>query len=200
MLTRKPERMTIAEFPQWEERQEFKHELVDGYPVPRSERWWRDPAAGIADASKGHNRINANLLQHLGNCLANTPCQAFPSSFKVVSPTGNVRYPDVVVDCGLGSSDDLYATEPRVIFEVLSPINRPGKQSLLFNDYQAIPSLECLVLIEWDSVEVQLLMRGDRFWPARILRDLADVVPLRMLGTELPLTEIYEGLGFEPEG
>jgi Uma2 family endonuclease len=116
---------------------------------------------------------------------------------KVVSPTGNTRYPDVVVDCGRIRNDDLQAREPRVLFEVLSPSNRPSKQSQLFNDYQAIDSLECLVLIEQDLVEVQVFVRGQRFWPVRTLRDISEVILLPMLGTELPLTEVYERLGFD---
>lgn len=197
MLARKPERMTIAEFLLWEERQEEKWELVDGVPVLRSERWWRDPVTGMAGARKGHNRIAGNVYHHLRRRLAGGLCEPFNADMKVVSPTGNARYPDVVVDCDRGDNADLEATDPRVIFEVLSPSNRPGKQSQLFNDYQAIDSIECLVLIEQDLVEAQVFVRGERFWPVRTLRDLSEVIPLPMLGTELPLMEIYEGMGFE---
>jgi hypothetical protein len=34
MLARKPERMTVPEFLAWEELQEEKWELVDGFPRP----------------------------------------------------------------------------------------------------------------------------------------------------------------------
>lgn len=199
MLARKPERMTLDAYRAWEAEQPEKWELVDGFPVRRSERWWHDPVTGMAGARKGHQRIIRNLVRHLGNRLAGASCEAFPTDLKVVSPTGNARYPDVVVDCTHGTNDDLEATEPRVLFEVLSPSNRPSQQTSLLADYLAIPTLEAYVLIEQDRVEVQIFVPGQRHWPMRTYRDLSDILPLPMIGTELPLTEIYEGMGFEPE-
>jgi hypothetical protein len=42
--------MSFDEYMAWEAEQEEKWELVDGRPVLRSDRWWRDPVTGMAGA------------------------------------------------------------------------------------------------------------------------------------------------------
>jgi hypothetical protein len=80
MLARKPDPrpgpFTWNEYMAWEAEQEEKWELVDGYAVPRDERWAYDAAVGMAGARRFHNLAVANLVRHLG--LRPGPASPFP--------------------------------------------------------------------------------------------------------------------------
>jgi len=104
----------------WEAEQEEKWELVDGFAVRRSERWSYDPATGRTGATQAHNLAVANLIAALSPRLRGGPCRALPSDIKTRVSAGVGRYPDVTVQCGRVAPDSLLASEPRILFEVLS--------------------------------------------------------------------------------
>ena len=198
MLAPKREHMPFDDYLAWEAEQDEKWELVDGRPVLRSERWWRDPVTGMAGASYAHNRIVANLIVALEARLKGGPCHALPSDLKVRSAHGNARYPDVIVECGRPRNGDLVATEPRAVFEVLSPSNRPNQQIKLTADYQSVLSVQHLVFVEQFEVDVAVWNRHDGPWTAERYRSVDDALPLPALGISLPLVEIYDGLDLGP--
>ena len=71
-----------------------------------------------------HGRIVGNISGELARQLRGRRCEAFTSEIKVRIQFGAdcfYYYPDVVVDCGNPPDESLFAEEPRVIFEVLSP-------------------------------------------------------------------------------
>lgn len=192
--------MSFDEYLAWEADQEEKWELVDGSPVPRSDRWWRDPVTGMAGATFGHNRLVANLMTGLNTRLRGGRCVALPSDLKVRSPTGNARYPDVVVECGSPARNSLLAAEPRVLFEVLSPSNTIRQQMRLVADYQAVRSVEQVVFVEQTRPGALVWTRNPDGWRAETYDGLDAALPLTALGVELPMAEVYEGLAFEDEG
>ena len=196
MLARSPERWTFDRYMAWEAEQEEKWEFVDGFPVRRSERWDVDPVTGMAGARLGHNRIVANLIVALHPRLRPSPCVALPSDMKVLTETGNARYPDVVVDCGAAANDALIAPEPTVLFEVLSASNRLRGQLLLIADYQAMSSVRHFVFLEQTSPGLVMWTRTEEGWKREQLDGLDAVLPLPAIGVDLPLSEIYDGLGF----
>lgn len=200
MLARKaeprPGPFTWDEYMDWEAQQEEKWELVDGYAVRRSERWRFDSATGMAGATRAHNRISSNLIVHLGGRLRGGPCWAAPSDLKARSPTGSGRYPDVTVECGDGTLESLLSVEPRVMLEVLSPSNTLKQQLKLLDDYQAIASVQQIVYFEQDRPSLLSWRRAGAEWPRQTLEELEAVLDLPSIGVGLPLSEIYEGLGF----
>lgn len=198
MLAARPTKMSFEEYLVWEAEQEEKWELVDGVPVLRSERWSHDPVTGMAGATFAHNRIVFNLLRHLGNRLAGGPCVPLPSDLKVRAKTGNARYPDVVVECGRPENGDLLAKQPTVLFEVQSPSNRRGRQMRLIADYQSMDTVQHVVFIEQHCVDVTIWNRTEGPWIVNEYEALTDVLPLPAIGTEIGLSEIYEGLGLGP--
>ena len=168
MLARKFQRgpgpFTFEEYLDWEAEQEEKWELVDGYAVPRSDRWHWDPVEGMAGATRGHNLIVANLVRHLGNRLDDSVCRALPSDIKTRSPTGSSRYPDVTVECALGDLNSLLSAEPRILIEVLSPSNRPSQLLRLLHDYQAVSSVAQIVYLEQQRPFGQSWTRDGDTW------------------------------------
>jgi Uma2 family endonuclease len=196
MLAREPERWTFDAYMAWEAEQEEKWEFVDGFPVRRSERWDVDPVTGMAGARLGHNRIVTNLVVALQTRLRGGPCNAFSSDMKVRSETGNARYPDVVVNCGPASNEDLIAPEPTLLFEVLSASNRLRGQLRLIADYQAMATVRHFVLFEQTTPGLVMFTRVDGDWDRSELDGLDATLRLPGLGVDLPLTEVYDGMGF----
>lgn len=182
--------MSFEEYLAWEAEQEEKWKLVDGWPVLRSERWSRDPVTGMAGTAIAHNIIVANLITSLTSRLRGGPCWAVPSHLKHRSSHKTARYPDASVDCG---PDSLLASEPRVIFEVLSASNTVRGQMLLA-DYQAIPSAAHIVFVEQDRPSAVLRTRNPDGWRAEGVEGLDAVLPLTGIGLDLPVAEIYERL------
>jgi Uma2 family endonuclease len=102
----------------------------------------------MAGTSLGHNRIVRNLVVELTRQLDASPCEAVASDIKVRIRTNTAEfyyYPDVTVDCSNGADSALFAEQPRVIFEVLSPeterIDRGEKLAEL--PVAAIPGCLC---------------------------------------------------------
>ena len=68
----------------------------------------------------GHNRIKLNVYSALRTRLAGSGCEAFAFDVRVVTPRGDVMYPDVVVACGERRNKDKEVSDPVVLVEVLS--------------------------------------------------------------------------------
>lgn len=195
----RPGPFTWDEYMAWEAEQEEKWELVDGYAVPRSDRWDFDPATGMAGARRSHNRVVKNLIVSLTNRLRGTRCEALPSDIKTRSPTGNGRYPDVTVECGQTDLDSLIA-EPRLVFEVLSRSNTLKQQLKLLEDYQAVPGMEQIVFLEQDRPAALSWTRAGGAWSREELDGVDAELRLPGLDLTLPLTEAYEGFPFAAAG
>ena len=106
-------RMSQDEFFAWQERQDRLYELVDGVPVL--------PLKMITGATQAHDRVVVNIIAALHRQLRGTPCRPTTDDLAVRVPAGNVRRPDVTVECGLAGRRELAVREPRVVIEVLSP-------------------------------------------------------------------------------
>ncbi len=78
----------------------------------------------MAGTSLGHDRIANNILGELRQQLRGKPFETFSSDVKVRIRNNGAEfyyYPDVTVDCSNAADRSLFAEEPRVIFEVMSP-------------------------------------------------------------------------------
>lgn len=72
-----------------------------------------------------HSRIVVNAFQALARRLERGPCRLSPFAPGVRIPAnGNLRYPDLTVDCGPYRAQDRVAAEPVLVLEVLSPSTR----------------------------------------------------------------------------
>lgn len=197
MLARQPDPMTFEQFLEWEQRQEEKHEYVDGRPVLRAIRkGWVGPRA-MTGGARRHAHIAARIVHLLMTRLGDGPCQPAGADVQVRTAANRGRYPDVVVDCGR-IDERLVAEDPRVLFEVLSPSNRFPDQLDLLDDFKSVPSVQQIVFLEQSRPLVLSWTRAGDLWPRRELEGLTAVLELPSIGTELPLVDLYRGVTFDP--
>lgn len=176
---------TEDEFFRWLERQEARHELVDGEP------------RAMTGGSQRHNLISRNVHDALRDRLRGKPGQPFPFNTAVRIPGGNVRYPDLVVDCGPVRPDDFAATEPTLVVEVLSPSTRVFDLTRKLDEYLTVPSLRHILVLDPEAPRARLHTRYGGDWRWQLIQGEAAEVALTALGVALPLGECY---GILPPG
>jgi Uma2 family endonuclease len=98
----------LEEFLAWEREQPQRYERVSGVI--------RMMIGGTID----HSRIALNVADAFRRRLRDGDCEAFVNDVKVVTPAGDVMYPDVVVACGDIPAKATVLDAPVVIVEVLS--------------------------------------------------------------------------------
>lgn len=180
-------RMTCDEFFRWIATQEHKYELVDGEPVM------------MAGANRRHDRIAARMQRSLGNQLEGRRCQPFTSDTAVRIPAGNIRYPDLGVDCGPFDDYAMEASEPALVVEILSANTRLFDRTDKIEEYKTVESLEYILLVDPEAPQVRLYRRGeDRAWRTERIAGLDAVIGMPKIGVTLTLTDLYDGLEFRP--
>jgi Uma2 family endonuclease len=183
-------RWTLEEFLTWEEQQPAKYELVDGQPRP------------MMGVSQAHALIVANIVTALRSKLRGLGCRPGTSDLRVITGNGNSQYPDALVDCGRFEPRSHNATEPVVLFEVLSRRAAWKDHHDKLHDYDATPVIQAYVVVAQIEARVELWRRDAS---GRLTRDaqretLDGSMDLHPVQATLTLAEIYEGLGFEQPG
>lgn len=170
-------RLTAAEYIDWENQQEIRHELVDGYLY------------AMTGASLRHDEIAMNLAAALHTHLAGGPCRVYKSDIKV-QVANNFYYPDIVVRCedGQTTANEYSLADPKVIIEVLSPSTQRFDRGDKRLAYQQIPSLSDYILISQDSVLVELF--GSDGSVVRVDAE-TDVLTVQSLGFSIRLLDLY---------
>jgi len=173
--------LSLEGFLAWEEAQELRYERVGG--VVRA----------MAGGTRGHDKIAGNLRFALREAARRRGCEAFGSDVKVVSPRGDVMYPDVTVRCGPRNDRLTTVDDPLLVVEVLSESTWRHDLILKRLAYKTIPSLRVILYVAQDQARVDVVRRGpDGRWdddePAI---GLDSVLSLPELGVELPLSELY---------
>jgi len=180
--------LTFEEFLAWENRQEFKHEFVEGRPV------------AMAGGTIAHNVIQTNLIVAAASRLRGTPCRPFPSDMLVRTGMDRGRYPDMTIDCGPRRGADLIVPEPRVVFEILSENTQRSDRTIKLADYNATPSIAHYVLVEQMEPLVHVYSRGPHgdfnLRPIEV-RGVDGVVELPAISLSLTMREIYDGVELE---
>lgn len=186
MLERKPHPMSVDVFFAWQDAQAERYELVAGVPVRM-----------MAGARNVHDDIVVNVLALLRAALRGTGCRPFTGDGSVETLPGQIRRPDVGVDCGPRDPDALKAAEPRVVVEVLSPSTRDFDAFEKVAEYRTLRTLDHILLIEPNAAEIRLWSRdADRTWVEARILGLDGLVALTALGIALPASEIYDGVTF----
>ena len=181
-----PRRWTVEEFFAWQERQPERYELVDGFPIRM-----------MAGAKNVHDDIVVNVLAELRNQLRGGGCRPFTSDGSVETKPGQIRRPDVGVDCGRRVPNATKATSPRVVVEVLSPTTRDFDTIGKLEEYKLIDSLARIVVIEPNAPEVIVWVQGtDRSWRKAVRQGLDQEIDMPEIGVTLALAEIYDGVEF----
>jgi Uma2 family endonuclease len=179
--------MSAEDYLVWEARQERKHELVNG--VTRL----------MAGGTIAHFQIIRNVTIALHTRLRGGKCQVLPEGVKVRAPNGNHRYPDVLVECGAPRPGDLVADKPTVLFEVLSPSTEWFDETDKLTEYQALASVQHIVLLSQRRPFGRLWARDGAGWRTTDLDGAEASIELQALNLSLPMAEIYDGVAFAPD-
>jgi len=136
-----------------------------------------------------------NISGELRAQLRGKPCEVAASNIKVRIRKDAAQffyYPDVTIDCGSAAGDSLFAEEPRVIFEILSPeTERIDRVEKLYN-YQTLPSLLVYVLVDQLRLAVTAYCRTNDDWTVELLTRKEDILKLPEIECSLAMTAIYE--------
>jgi Uma2 family endonuclease len=177
---RKP--MTAAEFLAWEERQEARYEFDGFAPV------------AMTGGTRNHAALQSNLISALGSRLRGKPCQAFGSELKI-AVGGAYRYPDAMILCTPGSGSATVVDDPVVVFEILSDSTATTDRITKNTEYRNTPSIQRYVIIEQTGIGAEVFTRDGQDWAGRV-QGPGSVLHIPEAGIEVPLDELYEGLGF----
>jgi Uma2 family endonuclease len=176
---------TLEDFLAWERDQPERYERVSGVI--------RMMTGGTID----HNRIALNVADAFRQRLRDGNCEAFVNDVKVVTPAGDVMYPDVVVACSDIPGKATVLDAPVVIIEALSESTAERDHGRKRWGYQTIRSLRHYVLVDQDEGGIEVTSPNpDGTWQSVILRDLGDRLELTALEAEIGLEEVFARVAF----
>ena len=178
--------LSLAEYLDWEKDQPDRHEFCRG------------EIFAMIKGKRGHGRLVANLMRHLGNHLDDTPCQAFSENMKVQVGNDVVLYPDVFVTCESEfDAGQAVFTAPILVIEVLSPSTQAYDRSQKFAFYRQLASLREYALVDPDTYRVEVFRLGDDgLWN---LFDMSGgpAVELASVGCSVTLADLFKGMASE---
>lgn len=179
--------MTADDFLVWCLDQEGKWELVDGVPMQM-----------MTGATRRHDRIVVNLLRLLGERLDGSDCEPTTDDVAARMVGGNVRRPDVTVDCGPADDDSLESAAPAVFFEVLSPSTQRTDFIRKPEEYKHLPTLRHFVLLDPKSARAWVWSRTETGgWSDDHVTGLEKALSLPGISVELPMARIYDRVQLE---
>ena len=176
----------LDEFFAWQERQRERYELVNGRPLKM-----------IVGVKNVHDFIVVNILLSLGPRLRSSGCRPFTGESAIETYPGQIRRPDIGVDCGKFEPEAYKATAPRLVAEVLSPSTRDFDTFGKLEEYKSVKTLAYILFVEPNAPGVALWSRSeDGAWVESRVEGLDAEIELPALGAALALRAIYEGVEF----
>ncbi len=177
--------MTREAFLAWEARQALRYEF-DGV-APRA----------MVGGTQEHDTIKQNLAGMLHPRLRGTPCRSHGSDLKI-EVAGRIRYPDAFVVCSPVTPQSTVATEPAVVFEVLSDSTSRTDRITKLREYGATPSIQRYVILEQAAIAAMVFVRKGADLVAEVLT-AADTLRMPEIGIDIPMAEFYDGIEFPEE-
>ena len=179
--------MSDDEFFEFVQTADGRFELIDGEPVM------------MAGANQRHQAVVMNTAGSLHAQLRGRRCRPTTADTAVLTIGGNVRYPDVVVDCGQRNDQAMRATTPTLVIEVLSQSTRLFDSHKKVNEYKSHPDIKYILLVDTDNACSLLHYREGDGWQEVVYNSLDDVIEFPEIGASLALRDIYDGLEFKPK-
>ncbi|HBE19308.1 MAG TPA: hypothetical protein DEG17_14645 [Cyanobacteria bacterium UBA11149] len=181
--------MTPEQYLEWEAKQEFRHEYIDGEIM------------AMTGGTIPHAKIYLNFYRALYPHLRQRGCEPFVSDVKVqTNKNSRYFYPDLVVTC---HPDDLKAKDfiqyPTVIVEVISPSTANYDRTKKLKYYRQITSLQEYVLVDSEAISVEIYRRGQGKMWLYDEYEAGDVLALESIEFEFAIDLIYEGITFGEE-
>jgi Uma2 family endonuclease len=188
----KRKRFTPAEYYALERDAEYKSDYYEG------------EIFDMSGGTSSHSLITANITGELYQRLKGKPCAVYESNMRLAIPATGLRtYPDASVYCSPlihdpNDPETTTATNPTVVFEVLSSSTEAYDRGLKFENYKRLEMLKAYVLIAQREPLAQLFTRQpDGTWSTPIeSKGLDAAVQIDCIGVSLPLAEIYRRVSF----
>ena len=180
-------RMTVADYVEWEERHEFKHDYIDGEVIEMS------------GGSGNHSKIAMNIALALGRLVDVLEFVFHSSNMRVRISKNRYVYPDLsLVRHAEQYEDDkqLSLLNPVFVVEVTSPSSNTYDRVDKLGFYLEVPSIEAYLIIDQDRIRADLCNRTEAGWYVRVFNRPDDTLPLDALGCDLPLADVYRGIEF----
>lgn len=176
---------SIEEYLQMENEAVEKHEYCKG------------EIFAMSGAGNRHNIISINIIASLHNSLKGKSCQPYGSDMRIHIPHNTLfTYPDISVICGdiiAPKEDEISATNPMVIFEILSPSTRNYDRGVKFMLYRAIPTLKEYILIEAESIHIEhFAINKEGLWQLKEYANIDDQIILESLEVKLLVKDVYD--------
>ncbi len=173
---------TRDRFLEWEARQPTRFEFDGFQPV------------AMTGGTAAHAAIQRNLAIAVGGRLRGTPCRFFGNDLKI-EVGASFRYPDGFITCMPVAPRSTVASEPVVVFEVLSVSTAGTDRIIKLREYQATASIRRYGILEQDFAAATVIERRGDEWTVLALTN-GDMLRLPEAGIELALSELYDGLDF----
>jgi len=184
--------LSPEDYLKFEREAESRHEFLDGEIYQ------------MAGESLSHSRVCMNLAREVGNKLKGKSCEALSPNMKVRTSTASLfSYPDLTIVCGEPQFHDVkkdVLTNPKVIFEVLSPSTADYDRTEKFLRYRmGNETLTDYILVSQDYCFVEHFSKqADGNWIYQSLSELAEVLRIVSIDCQLNLREIYDRVELKP--
>jgi Uma2 family endonuclease len=176
--------MDKATFLAWVQERGERYELDQGHVVM------------MTGGTRGHALMIRRLAAALERRLDSTIWSTLTSDFGIDLGPKTVRYPDLVVDVAGGSVQDLTATAPVMIAEVISPSSATDDLGDKAAQYLGLTSLAAYLVLDQDEPKAWVWVRGTSgFPPGPEVIGVGGAIRIPSLRIELPLAEIYDTPG-----
>jgi Uma2 family endonuclease len=182
MIANRVPYLSSAEYLEWEEKSEIKHEYIDG------------KIFAMAGSSDAHAAIVRNVIMSLGPHLRGSGCSLYPQDIKAqIKRRRRYYYPDLMVTCDDRDKSDRYVKRYyKLIIEVLSDSTEGLDRGAKFEDYRRSESLEEYVLISQNRMNVEIYRKNlAGRWELQAYQ-VGEVVELVSIGLTFPIADLYE--------
>jgi Uma2 family endonuclease len=185
MSTAEKIKLTEAQYLEFEEKSEVRHEFYNG------------DVFAMAGATPEHNRIKENLTGELYIQFGEGECQRVK-----IDASTFYTYPDIAIVCSppeFDLTDRNALTNPQVIIEVLSPTSELYDRSAKFELYKQLTSIKEYVLVAQDKRFIESYCRqADDTWLYRTFTDSSERFQFSSIPVNISMAKLYARVIFPP--
>jgi Uma2 family endonuclease len=146
------QRMSLAEFLEWDDGTDTRYELVDGRIV------------AMAPPIEAHGTIVANLARHVGNGLKPPSRVVVEAGLTPADRSDTYYQADLVVTCAPAERGARAIAEPRLMVEVLSPSTAAHDRGVKLADYRRLTAVEQILMVASGDRHVEVWRRAEDGW------------------------------------
>lgn len=188
MITQlKPKTYTITEYLEIEDQAEIRNEYINGEIIP------------MTGGTTNHNLVTGNFYLTLRLALKGKNNTVYIENVRLFIAENNIfTYPDVMVMAGeptYYNETKTTVTNPLIIIEVLSKATRDYDLGQKFEYYRTLDTLQEYILVDPEKTLVMAYQRDNhQTWLLNIFEDLNQILNLKSVSLDIPLSDIYEGI------